>query len=428
MGSPASSAAIPLYAYQRRWIEDESRFKIALKARQTGFSFAVALEVVLDSLEHRTTWILLSRGERQSKELMEKCQMHAKAIGYVLDVLESEVRIDDKDIKLLEIRLPNGSKIIGLPANPDTARGFSGNVVLDEFAFHKDSRKIWAALFPVITRGYKIRVISTPQGKSGQFYSLWTETSGRWSKHKVDIYGAVADGLEIDIEELRAGIETDDDWAQEYECEFIDEAAALLTYDLIAQCEHEGATIVLPEDLDPTGPLFVGMDIGRKRDLSVIWLDELLGDVFWTRAVIEMAKTKFRVQRETLYEVLRMPNVVRACIDSTGIGAQLAEEAIDEFGRYRVEAVDFTMAVKSDLATTMLRVFQDKQTRIPIETRIRQDLHKVRKITTSAGNVRYDAASDDEGHADRFWAKALCLHASDRAEKTKRPKLKAHVA
>lgn len=428
MGSSSNTAAIPLYAYQRRWIEDKSRFKMALKARQTGFSFAVALEVVLDSLEHRTTWVLLSRGERQSKELMEKCQMHAKAVGYVLEVLESEFKVDDNDCKLLEIRFPNGSKIIGLPANPDTARGFSGNVVLDEFAFHKDSRAIWKALFPVITRGYKIRVISTPQGKSGQFYSLWTETSGRWAKHKVDIYQAVADGLEVDIDELRAGIESDDDFAQEFECEFIDEASALLTYDLISACEHEGATILLPEEFNPVGPLFVGMDIGRKRDLSVIWLDELLGDVFWTRAVVEMAKTKFSIQRETLYDILGLPRVVRACIDSTGIGAQMAEEAQDKFGKYRVEAVEFGLTVKADMATTMLRVFQDKQTRVPIETRIRQDLHKVRKITTSAGNVRYDAEHDEEGHADRFWAKALCLHASDRAQKTKRPKLKAKVA
>ncbi|MHC1760407.1 MAG: terminase family protein [Negativicutes bacterium] len=64
--------------------------------------------------------------------------------------------------------------MIGLPANPDTARGFSGNVVLDEFAFHRDSRKIWTALYPTITRGYKIRIISTPNGKSGKFYELWS--------------------------------------------------------------------------------------------------------------------------------------------------------------------------------------------------------------------------------------------------------------
>lgn len=282
MASSKNQPAIRLYPYQQRWIEDKSRFKIALKARQTGFSFAVSLEVVLDSLEHRTTWVLLSRGERQSRELMEKCQLHARAIGHALEIRESDWRIDQDDIKVLEIRFPNGSKIIGLPANPDTARGFSGNVVLDEFAFHKDSRAIWRALFPIITRGYKLRVISTPQGKTGKFYDLWTDTSGKWSKHKVDIYQAVADGLEVDIDELRAGIESEEDWAQEFECAFIDEASALLTYDLITACEHEAATTQLPEAFEAKGPMYLGMDIGRKRDLSVIWLLELVGDVFWT--------------------------------------------------------------------------------------------------------------------------------------------------
>ncbi|NPV70299.1 MAG: hypothetical protein HPY55_06595 [Firmicutes bacterium] len=423
---PASvTPAIPLLPYQQRWVQDQSRFKIANKARQTGFSFAVALEVVLDGLEHRTTWVLLSRGERQSKELMEKCQQHARAVGYVLDVLESAFTVDDRDFKLLEIRFPNGSKIIGLPANPDTARGFSGNVVLDEFAFHQDSRKIWTALFPVITRGYKIRVISTPQGKNNKFYDLCTDTSGKWSKHQVDIYQAVAEGLDVNIEELRAGIECEDDWAQEYECKFIDEATALLTYDLIAACEHEAATKALPMGFEPAGPLYLGMDIGRKRDLSVIWLDELVGDIFWTRAVVEMPKTRFRIQRDELYGFLRMPRIIRACIDSTGIGAQLAEEAQEDFGRYRVECVEFSPAVKGDMAITMLRVFEDKRTRVPIDKQIRQDLHKVRKMTTSAGNVRYDSERDEDGHADRFWAKALTLHAADQAQRAKPPKVKA---
>ena len=38
---------IPLLPYQQRWIEDKSRFKLVNKARQTGFSFAVGLEVLL---------------------------------------------------------------------------------------------------------------------------------------------------------------------------------------------------------------------------------------------------------------------------------------------------------------------------------------------------------------------------------------------
>ena len=405
----SSKAPVQLTEYQKRWVEDKSRFKIALKGRQTGYSFGVALEVVLDCVEHKTTWVLLSRGERQSKELMEKVATHARAVGIACEILESTFRITDEDIKLLEVRFPNGSKVYGLPANPDTARGFSGNVVLDEFAFHRDSRKIWTALYPSITRGYKIRVISTPNGKSGKYYQLWMDNSGTWSKHKVDIYEAKEQGLDVDIDELRQGCESEDDWLQEYCCEFLDEAGALLTYDMLTECEDQKATILFPDDYEPTGELYLGVDIGRKRDLTVLWLDEKLGDVFWTRMVKVLERTPFRVQRQELYWVLSLPRMRRACIDSTGIGAQLAEEARERFGSL-VEEVNFTEAVKEELAITQLRKFQDRLIRIPADKPIREDLHSIRKTVTAAGHIRYDAERTD-GHADRFWASALSLHA-----------------
>lgn len=407
----SSNVAVQLTDYQRRWVEDSGRFKIANKARQTGFSFAVALEVVLDAVSHRTTWVLLSRGERQSKELMEKVGMHARALGAACEELESTFRVDDEDIKQLEVRFENGSRVIGLPANPATARGFSGNVVLDEFGFHQDARKIWTALYPTITRGYKLRVISTPNGKSGKFYELWNDQTGAWSKHQVDIYQAKAQGMDVNIEELRAGCESEEDWQQEYGCAFIDEADSLLTYELITGCEDSRATMELPGDFTPQGALYLGMDIGRKRDLTVIWLKERVGDVLWTRAVKRLHKTPFRIQRQELFYFLSLPGMRRACIDATGIGAQLAEEAREHFG-HLVEEITFTLPVKEELAVTVRRSFEDRTERIPAEREIREDLHSVKKFSTAAGHVRYDAERNEAGHADHFWAGALATHAA----------------
>lgn len=106
---------IPLLPYQQRWVEDKSRFKLVNKARQTGFSFAVSLEVLLDALERKTLWVLLSKGERQSRELMDKVQMHAKAASYALDVIEADFKVGKDSYKQLELNLPNGSRIIALP-------------------------------------------------------------------------------------------------------------------------------------------------------------------------------------------------------------------------------------------------------------------------------------------------------------------------
>ena len=49
--------------------------------------------------------------------------------------------------------------------------------------------------------------------------------------------------------------------------------------------------------------------------------------------------------------------------------------------------------------------------RIPEDAKIRADLRKVQKLTTAAGNIRFVAESTPDGHADRFWALALALHA-----------------
>ena len=405
-------SAIQLYDYQKRWLKDASRFKIALQARQTGKSFAVSLEAVDDAFETGQNWVALSRGERQSRELMEKAQLHAKAYSIAASAIdEDRYRVDDNEYKQLTIVLNNGARIIGLPANPDTARGYSANIILDEFAIHKDSQKIWTALYGSITRGFKLRVVSTPMGKSNKFYSLWTGENN-YSKHFTDIYTAVKEGLEVDIEELRKGLDDEDAWAQEYECKFLDEATAFLTYDLIAECESEQASVDLPDEL--TGKdYYIGVDIGRKHDLTVVWVMEQLGDCFWTRAVVEMEKTPFPVQRDFMMKLFSQLRPRRVCVDYTGMGGPITEDLQKAFGSAAVESVTFTNQVKSDLAMRSRKLFDDHRVRIPVDNKIRNDLHSVKKTVTSAGNIRFDAERTKDGHADRFWALSLSLMATD---------------
>ena len=163
--------ALQLLPFQQRWVEDHSPLKIVVKARQIGYSFAASIRALLECLKRKTTWIFLSKGERQSRLLMEKVQEHVQSCGILARACESTF-FEGTLIKQLEVRFANGSVIYGLPANPDTARGYSGNVTLDEFAFHSDADKIYTALFPTITRGYCLEVISTPNGQQGKFYEI----------------------------------------------------------------------------------------------------------------------------------------------------------------------------------------------------------------------------------------------------------------
>ena len=71
------AAALKLYPYQKKWLQDKSRFKLGRFARQTGKTFTTTLEIVDDveeaeALKRRSPWVILSRGERQAAEAMEE--------------------------------------------------------------------------------------------------------------------------------------------------------------------------------------------------------------------------------------------------------------------------------------------------------------------------------------------------------------------
>ncbi|WP_245608504.1 terminase large subunit domain-containing protein [Stenoxybacter acetivorans] len=408
-----TEAALTLYPYQKRWLADDSRFKVGMFARQTGKTFTTTLEIVLDCLDaeaegKRARWVILSRGERQAKEAMnEGVKRHLQAAGIACEVLTVPF---DATVNALEVVFPNGSKITALPANPDTARGFSANVFLDEFAFHQDSRAIWKALFPVISAGWKLRVVSTPNGKGNKFYELMTDLANtEWSRHVVDIYQAVADGLPREIDELKAGLNDPDAWAQEFELQWLDEASAWLSHDLIHGAEHPQAG--LPEHYSG-GVCFVGVDIAVRNDLFVVWVLEQVGDVLWTRELIVRRRISFAEQADLLADVFARYRVIRCCIDQTGLGEKPVEDAKTAHGESRVEGVLFTAANKLALATVGKEAFEDQKIRIPIDQDLRTDLHKLQKVTSPTGAPRFVAEADANGHADRTWAAFLALNAA----------------
>jgi len=420
----APAPALTLYPYQRRWFEDRSRFKIGMFARQTGKTFTTCLEIVDDVFEaeaegRRTRWVILSRGERQAKEAMDEaikpfCRAYQELFAAVLKIepvfREYEWQGQEVRCNALEVTFPGGSRITALPANPDTARGFSANVFLDEFGFHADSRRIWAALFPVISNGYRLRVVSTPNGKGNKFHDLVTGQDDRWSRHVVDIHRAVAEGLPRDIDALREALGDADAWAQEYELQWLDEASAWLPYDLIGAVEHPAAG-------DPIhyqgGACFLGNDIAARNDLWVTWVLEAVGDVLWTREVVTLRRASFAEQDATMDDLFQRYRVVRLGMDQTGMGEKPVEDAKRRYGESRVEGVLFTAANKLMLATVGKEAFEDRRVRIPAgDPALRADLHKLKKVTGPTGTPRFVAESDGTGHADRAWAGFLAVHAA----------------
>ena len=436
--SQSSPPATPLRSdyflpYQQRWIVDESTLKLDRKSRRVGITYGTSYRANGKCLRRKnfTQWVT-SRDLLTAKEFVtDYIAKWAKASNVVARGLNGDnVQVVDelRGITAFIVEYETGCRVVSLSSTPEAFAGKGGDVLIDEADLHQDSGKVIDMAMPCITWGNQLEVVSALRvdgSPNTPFCKIITsiEQGGNpqgWSYHKTTILDAVAEGFVEKINQVTGSNHTRDAWLQmmharcrneqawqtQYMCEPADDGGSMLTYDMIDACEVPDIGVI-----EDTQPMYLGMDIGRRHDLTVIWLLQKIGDVFWTRAVRVLEKTPFRDQLDVLSSYLEDPRIRRACIDSTGLGAMLAEEAQRRWGQYRVEAVTFTPAAKEEMAMGMLTRFQDKQVRIPTERDIREDLHKIRKVTTAAGNIRYEAERDDAGHSDRFWALALGLHA-----------------
>jgi len=413
--------------YQERWLKDNSKIKIWEKSRRIGATYVQSYEDVRDCVYRKVPSVWFSSAdESAAREYIEYCRHWTKFFNAAFKY-HGEVVIDaEKDIKALVIEFSNGTKIHALSSNPNAFRSKGGKVVLDEFAHHKNPFLMWRAAKPCITWGFPLRILSTHNGQNALFFRFISQILKgllNWSLHTTSIQLAVKEGLvdkifgrktteqerEEWMEDQRKDCFDEYTWQQEYCCIAVDEACAFLPYDLIATCELDN--ILRPLD-EIQHDMFVGVDVGRRKDLTVIWVLEKIENIKYTRMVIELAKMPFHKQEEILFEILKHKSFRRNCQDETGIGMQMTENAQMKFGKYRVEGITFTNKIKEELAYTLRSEFEEKTVFIPKSHEIREDLHSIRRLTTSAGNIRFDAEHSDNGHADRFWALALALHAS----------------
>ena len=393
--------------YQQRWVADTSRFKIWLKSRQIGGSLGTAFEAVASCVDKpNTDWVVLSAGQRQSEEWMLKGNRVARVVSDAMDLPKPDCRTS-------EVRFPNGSRILALPANPDTVRGYSANLVLDEFAFHERPDRIYEAIYPAISnplRGeLKLRIISTPAGRNSKFFEIWNKSEElNFVRHKTTIHSAIEEGLPMDVEALKTGLDDPEAWEQEYECEFVDATNVLLPYTLIDECVSDEATQDCEEE-SGGAVRFVGIDIGRKHDLTVAWTLEKVGDVMWTREVLVLRNTPYHLQEELLSD--RINRATHAAIDSTGIGNAISESLAKRFA-FKLEECTFTQGLKAKIFPGLRRAFQERGLRVPRDKAIREDLHSVNELTTPGGNKQYRAVRRSDGHADRCTALALANYAA----------------
>jgi phage FluMu gp28-like protein len=392
--------------YQRQWVLEPSRFAVVNKARQVGFSFATALAAVLGGLYEKRTQLVLSASQPLSDEVLAKVKGHCRQLALLGHRGALDLAVDNRN----EIAWSSGGRVISLPANPRTARSFSGDVYLDEAAYFEDPEGIRDAILPMVTRGnFRFRAISTPNGAQGLFYEWVTQPGRGWAVRTVSIDDAIRDGFQVDRDELFHTVAGGDErlFGQWFGCQFLD---ADLQYFPTALVTRSREWVGVPDLRNAR--VFAGLDVGRDHDLTALTIVAVRDGVAWVVKTLTCKRTDFRSQKAMIRDARTAFKWDKLHIDQTGIGRQLAEELAEEFGRYEAVPVTFTNQIKADLVTRTLRWFRDEKVRLPHGAegdQLAAETIACRRQVTTAGNVTYDIPRTGKGHGDRFWSLTLAL-------------------
>lgn len=219
--------------WQRQVLTSGAARLLLLCSRQAGKSTAAAALALHTALvTPGAPVLLLSPSLRQSAELFRKVVDLYERLGRPVGcAAQSGVRLE----------LANGARVVSLPGDGDTVRGFSNValVVIDEAARVSDA--LYAAARPMlaVSRG-RLVALSTPFGQRGWFFEAW-QGDGDWQRLSVTAAECPRIGPDFLAEERRALGER---WyRQEYECRFKEAAGAVF--------RHEDIEAALSNDVQP---------------------------------------------------------------------------------------------------------------------------------------------------------------------------------
>jgi phage FluMu gp28-like protein len=398
-----------LYKHQRKWVLMPERFRCLLKSRQTGFSMTTGGEALFGAIGYRPhinknklvpeDQVVISASRDQSEIVRRYVEFWADELG--IDV------VPDKK----SLVVPGGKHIYFLPCNYRTIQGYSGDLFLDEFAWHPRNERIYNVAAPIVTVNRKrFTLLSTPYVPYDKFGEIWFNKNeyGRFARVKISIHDAIKAGMEIDLEEIRSLFD-EETFKIMYECSFFSDESSLLTYAEIEDAkEIDGSSVEEMSFWD--GPSDAGYDVGRKKDVSVLSVVGDMGAFVRMLALRILRRESFDRQKQVVRDTLAgYPGWGKLRIDETGMGIQLVEDLAKLYGK-RVEGIWFTREKKTEMALGLKSLFEERRIKIINDRILIAHLLAIKRKATDSG-LTFDADRTAEtGHGDCFWSLALaCL-------------------
>lgn len=394
-----------LYPYQKKFVLDNAKIVMWLKARQIGGSFGIAFKCVYRAMTVGKHQIIISTNQRNAARLIEECKKIITLFGTSMGK-----PIDLKQDNLLEIGFTNGAKIISLPNNPDTAIGYSGDLYIDEAARFRNDKEILEAIMPFASRGHNITICSTPLGTKGFFYDYCQKAmAGKrgFSLYNIDVYEAIKQGAPIDISIIKNEMD-EDSFARNYLCKFLDTSNEYFSYELLQSCIDSSLENYDFEKLKRTNNLVAGIDLAKSRDSTVLTIVEK-NNSGANRVVYveEFKKTDYVDQVDAISHIIKISGIGKVYIDSTGVGSAVVELFQRVLGSI-VEPVMFTNNSKEFMISNLKLLFERKQLAIPDIQKLFDQLIHLNRSLTRTNLVSF--AHEKGDHDDYVWSLALACY------------------
>ena len=452
--------------WQDAYIKSMARFIAIVKSRRVGWSFICSLKGLIKAMDPERIGYTKQFVSYNEEDALEKIS-YAKQFYESIPDCDAKKKLITDNKSMLCFQDKNGitqSRLISIPCRPP--RGKGGDISLDEFAIYnpKMQKLVYDAALPVISRGGTIEMGSSPLGKIGKFYDILTDKD-TYDYERYNIPWWFCRDLCVDVPtavKVAPGLSTEervetfgtkilkmiyqnsdiDTFQQEFECMFIDSSESYISLDLIYEntpgkresdidlslCEkmsdeeyweyNRGIDFQAYKDLDTAilnyrpeyhgKTLFLGYDVGRHKDLSVLFLIGRTDDGKKRDfARIELKNETYKKQKEMIIKAYKELPIYRGKIDRTGIGDNIYEDVHAVVGD-RVEGVQFTQESKEILAIDAKRGLEQKEFLLSNDKEFHMQIHSIKRIDRGGGkHFSYDASRDDKGHADSFWAWAL---------------------
>lgn len=434
--------------FQIQFLNNSTRFGIDSKARQIAWSFTAALDAVADAaLNDDTPHVFVSINLDEAKEKIR----YARDI---INALDEPARPRLIRSTQTEIELANGSRLISHPCRPPRGKP-RARIYLDEMAHYAlgMDREIYRAALPATVKGDGyVRIGSSPMGARGLFWEIFTETLRKYPgymRHRLpwwtvgalcgDALRAVREAPAMPTQERVYAFGTQalieifenmfiEDFQQEYECAWVDESVAWITWEIIKRNQDAGLTWCHAKSVDQAlnmisrveeaikagqveSALAGGIDVGRKRNLTeFVAVGKGTTDQLPVRFCVSLDRVEYDDQQRCFVEIINRLPFTKVLVDQNGIGAQLAEN-LERVTRL-AEGVDFTNASKELWAVEARIQAERANTPLPLERDMAYQIHSIKKRVTAAKNAIFDTEKNEKHHADKFWAWALALWAA----------------